>query len=234
MGLEVRDVRAGYGRVEVLHGVDVTIPAGATVAVVGPNGAGKSTLLRCIAGLLPVRSGIVEWSGRDITNRSAYDRAADGMVLVPDGHNVFTALTVRENLTLFSQGEQFDAAIDAFPALAGLLERRAGTLSGGERQMVALSHPLLRSARFVLLDEASRGLSPGAADRFYDRIAGLRAPDRSLVIVEQYLDGALRLADIAYRMRRGEVVYSGDPRGAAGSPRPHAASGHKRERPHGV
>ncbi len=105
MGLEVRDVRAGYGRVEVLHGVDVTIPAGATVAVVGPNGAGKSTLLRCIAGLLPVRSGIVEWSGRDITNRSAYDRAADGMVLVPDGHNVFTALTVRENLTLFSQGQ---------------------------------------------------------------------------------------------------------------------------------
>jgi branched-chain amino acid transport system ATP-binding protein len=171
--------------------VDLAIPSGANVAIVGRNAAGKSTLLRCVAGLLPVRSGTISWVGRDITSSSAYERASEGMVLVPDGRNVFSALTVRENLALFAQGDDVAPAIDAFPALDRLLDRRAATLSGGERQMVALSHPLLRPARLVLFDEVSRGLSPAAAGRFYDRVVSRRSPERTYVsLVEQYLGRA--------------------------------------------
>jgi branched-chain amino acid transport system ATP-binding protein len=210
-GLHLRDVRAGYGRVEVLHGVDIDVPAGAIVAIVGRNGAGKSTLLRCIAGLIPTRRGTIRWDGRIIGGWSAHDRAARGMALVPDGRNVFPSLTVRENLSLFASGGDLGPALDTFPAIERLLERRAGTLSGGERQMVALSAPLVRDARLVLFDEASRGLSPAAVAAFYDTIAARRGRDRSYVIVEQYLDDALRLADVVYVLGRGEVLFAGEP-----------------------
>lgn len=209
--LELSGVRAGYGRVEVLHGIDAAFPVDATVAIVGPNAAGKSTLLRCIAGLVPVRSGTIRWAGRDITDTPAYDRAASGMVLVPDARNVFDALSVRENLALFAGGADIEPAIDTFPALGEMLDRPAATLSGGERQMVALSHPLVRSARLVLFDEVSRGLSPVAVARFYDRIAARRSPGRTDVIVEQYVDDALRVADVVYVLRRGEVAFAGEP-----------------------
>jgi branched-chain amino acid transport system ATP-binding protein len=210
-GLELRGVRAGYGRVEVLHGVDLDVPAGSIVAVVGRNGAGKTTLLRCIAGLLPARRGTIRWEGRNIGGWSAHDRAAHGIALVPDGRNVFGSLTVRENLELFARGGDVDRALETFPTLERLLERRAGTLSGGERQMVALSAPLVRDAALVLLDEASRGLSPAAVAAFYDALAARRGPGHTYVVVEQYLDDALRLADVVYVLGRGEVLFAGEP-----------------------
>jgi branched-chain amino acid transport system ATP-binding protein len=209
--LEIRDLRAGYGQIEVLHGVDLTFPDRATVAIVGRNGAGKSTLLRCVAGLVPQRGGCMQWDGDEIRDRSAYERALAGIVLVPEQRNVFPSLTVRENLELFAHGEPIDPAVAAFPEIERFLERRAGTLSGGERQMVALSHALLRPAQLLLFDEVSRGLSPAVAARFYDRVVALTGTGRTNVIVEQYLDDALRVADIVYVLRRGEVAFVGEP-----------------------
>ncbi len=204
-------MRAGYGSVEVLHGIDMAFPAGCIVAIVGSNAAGKTTLLRCIAGLVAVRGGTIGWAGRDITTWSAYERAAHGMVLVPDEHNVFSSMTVRENLELFAGGRVLDPAIDTFPALGNLLPRRAGTLSGGERQMVALSHSLLRPAPVLLLDEPSRGLSPAANSGFYAGLARTRGSEGTCVIVEQYVDDVLRVAEIVYRLQRGHVAFAGEP-----------------------
>jgi branched-chain amino acid transport system ATP-binding protein len=124
---------------------------------------------------------------------------------------VFPALTVRENLVLFARGGPIDPALDAFPEIRRFLDRRAGTLSGGERQMVALSHALLRPAQLLLFDEVSRGLSPAVTARFYDRVVSLTSPRRTNVIVEQYLDDALRVADLVYVLRRGEIAFVGEP-----------------------
>lgn len=211
MTLELTGVRAGHGSVEVLHGVDLSFPAGCTVAIVGSNAAGKTTLLRCIAGLVAVGAGSIRWSGRDITHLSAYERAARGMVLVPDERNVFPSLTVRENLELFARDSELDPAIETFPALGALLDRSAWTLSGGERQMVALSHAIVRPGRLVLLDEPSRGLSPAANRGFYDSLTSSRTSERTWIIVEQYLDDVLRVADVVYRLQRGHVAFAGEP-----------------------
>lgn len=211
MTVELDGVRAGFGSVEVLHGVDLVVPAGCIVAIVGSNSAGKTTLLRCIAGLIAARSGTIRWGGRDITNSSAYERAAQGMVFVPDERNVFPSLTVRENLELFAGDADLVPAIETFPALEPLLARLAGTLSGGERQMVALAHAVVRPGRLVLLDEPSRGLSPAANSLFYDSLTNLRRGERTYIIVEQYLEGVLRVADIVYRLQRGRVAFAGEP-----------------------
>ena len=215
--LEVVDGRAGYGPVEVLHGVTVRFPPGSVVALLGRNGAGKSTLLRVLAGTLGLRSGVVRWRGRDITRVPAYARAADGLALVPDEHNVFADMSVRENLELFAAGGSVDAALEVFPELGARLDQRAGTLSGGERQMVALSRVMLRPAGAILLDEVSRGLSPGVVARLADAVAGLAGPDRVVVIVEQYLHDVLRLADTVYVLRRGEIAFAGEPSELSGS-----------------
>lgn len=211
MTLELHGVRAGYGSVEVLHGVDLAFPAGCIVAIVGSNSAGKTTLLRCIAGLIATRTGTIRWEGRDITHSSAYERAAHGMVLVPDERNVFPSLTVRENLELFAGDGDLGPAIDTFPALGAMLARSVGTLSGGERQMVALARAIIRPAGLVLLDEPSRGLSRAANSGFYDRLTSTRSAECTYIIVEQYLEDVLRVADIVYRLQRGRVVFAGEP-----------------------
>ena len=170
--LELRGVSAGYGRIEVLHDVDLVLPAGATVAVVGGNGAGKSTLLRLLAGLVRVRSGVMLDGGVPVRQGTAHRRAATGITLVPDEHNVFGSLTVAENLRLFAAGGPTAPALAAFPELEALLGRRCSTLSGGERQMVALGHALVRPGRALLVDEPSRGLAPAAVARAYDALRG--------------------------------------------------------------
>jgi len=216
--LELRDVRAGHGAVEALHGVSLRLPMGSTVAVLGRNGAGKSTLLGAIAGLVRVRSGSIRWRGRDLGALSAARRAAAGITLVPDRHNVFESMTVEENLAVFAGGGPTDAAHEVFPELAGMADRRAGTLSGGERQMVALSHVLLRPSPVVLLDEPSRGLAPAAVARISHAIEAIADSDRLVVIVEQYLHDVLRLADLAVVLRRGEVAFAGPPAELANQP----------------
>jgi branched-chain amino acid transport system ATP-binding protein len=204
-------VRAGYGRIEVLHGIDMSLPFGTTVALVGANGAGKSTVLRVLAGLVRVRAGEMLLDGAPVGHGSAHARAARGLTLVPDERNVFPSLTVAENLDLFAGRGATDAALRTFPELRPLLERRCSTLSGGERQMVALSHALLHPGRVLLVDEPSRGLAPTVIRRAYDALAGLAAPDRLIVVVEQYTDEVIAGADLVYVIERGRVRFAGEP-----------------------
>lgn len=204
-------VRAGYGRVEVLHGVDLALPAGAIVALAGRNAAGKSSILRTIAGTLRARSGQIVWFGTDVSRLSAAERARRGMVFVPDEGAVFTELTVAENLRLFAGRAAIAPLLATFPELDPLLDRAAGVLSGGERQMLALSRALLRPGAVTLLDEVTRGLAPPAVARLHDAIRSLVSPERTVVVVEQSLQDALDLADIVYVVRRGEVSFAGEP-----------------------
>jgi len=210
--LSLRGVRAGYGAVEVLHGVDLDVPAGALTALLGPNGAGKTTLLSVAAGLLPVRSGEVVWAGRDVTHLPPDARARAGLALVPERRGIFTALSVRENLEIFAgHGESFDVAFAAFPVLADRLAQRAGSLSGGEQQMLAMSRVMLRDPRLMLLDEISLGLAPRVTRRLFDVVGELARGGTTVLLVDQYLSDALRLADIVYVLARGEVVFAGEP-----------------------
>ncbi len=215
--VELVNARAGYGSVEVLHGVDLALPAGAVVAVVGRNGAGKTTLLRTIAGTLPLTTGWVHWRGRDVTSQTAQQRSMAGLTFVPDENNVFVSLTVRENLALFGGDAPLEPALSTFPELSALLDRRAGTLSGGEQQMLALCRAVLRPGRVVLLDEVSRGLSQTVQPRLYAAIASLVDAERAIVVVEQYLGAALELADFVYVLRRGHVTFAGEPSELAGA-----------------
>jgi len=209
--LSLVDAHAGYGSVEVLHGVTMDFPSGSVVALMGRNGAGKSTVLRCLAGLIPLWSGALRWDGREVTHRSAYQRSTAGLTLVPDEHGLFPGLTVGENLDLFARDQSPEPALGVFPELEDLMDRRAGTLSGGEQQMLALSRALVRPGHVVLLDEVSRGLSPAVTARCYGALRRLAAPDRVLVIVEQYLGEVLRLADVVYVLTRGEITFAGEP-----------------------
>ncbi len=215
-GLVLEGLRASYGHVEVLHGVNLVAPVGSVVALVGHNGSGCSSVLRCAAGLLAPKAGRVWWDGTDITRWSGYRRSAAGMVLVAAEHNVFSTLTVAENLALFARpaplADAMAAAGSVFPELVALADHRAGTLSGGERQMLALARVLVRPARVLLLDEVSHGLAANVAERFFAHLATLAGGDRVIVVCEQFLDTALGVADIVYVMRRGNVAFAGEPR----------------------
>jgi branched-chain amino acid transport system ATP-binding protein len=210
--LALRDLRVGYGAVEVLHGIDLDVPAGALTALLGPNGAGKTTLLSAVAGLLPVRGGAIRWSGNDITTAPPDARSRAGMTLIPERRGIFPQLSVRENLEIFTpQGRVPDTALNAFPVLADRMTQRAGSLSGGEQQMLAMSRALLREPRLLLLDEISFGLAPRVTRQLFDVVAGLARTGTTVVLVEQYLSDALRLADIVYVLARGEVAFAGEP-----------------------
>ncbi|MEU8132572.1 ABC transporter ATP-binding protein [Streptodolium elevatio] len=211
VSLALHDVRVRYGPVEALHGVDLAFPAGAVTALLGRNGAGRSTLLRTLAGLLSPTTGRIEWDGRDVTRWTASERARDGLALIPDGHGVFAGLSVRDNLRVFASADTIDPALDAFPVLRKRLGQRAGTLSGGEQQMLAVSRALLRPSRVLLLDELSQGLAPRVVAQLYDVVSELAAGQRTVVLVEQYAGEALRRADVAYVLRRGRVAFAGEP-----------------------
>ena len=211
--LRVRGLRAGYGPVEVLHGVDLDLPAGRVTAILGSNGAGKTTLLRTIAGLQRAGGGHVTWRGVDITRRPAYRRARNGLLLVPDDRGVFAELTVEENLSLFAATPSAAVrAVEAFPVLGERRRQRAGTLSGGEQQMLALSRALVRPARVLLVDELSRGLAGPVTAQLYRALAELaEVTDTAIVLVEQDPAAVLPLAQVAYVLSRGSVVFAGEP-----------------------
>ena len=229
--LALQGVRAGYGAVEVLHGIDLDVPQGALTALLGPNGAGKTTLLSVVAGLHPLRSGHVSWGGVDVSRAAPDARARAGMTLIPERRGIFPELTVRENLDTFIGDDGSDeVALEAFPVLAQRLTQRAGSLSGGEQQMLAMSRALLKNPRLLLLDEISFGLAPRVTRRLFDVVAELALSGTTVVLVEQYLSDALRLADIVYVLARGEVVFAGEPGELAGktlpgymTPRPDAS-----------
>lgn len=214
MSLELRGVHAGYGGTEVLHGVDLTVPAGAVVALLGANGAGKTTLLRTAAGLLRPERGEILLDEADVSDASPSRRAKQGVCLVPEGRAIFPSLTVTENLRLMSTRKQRDAvelAVEAFPPLRAKLTQVAGTMSGGEQQMLALTRAYLTEPRFVLLDEVSMGLAPLITDAIFEFLRALAVRGTALLIVEQYVARALDLADVAYILHKGAVVFSGTP-----------------------
>jgi len=226
--LSLQDLRAGYGAVEVLHGIDLDIPQGALTALLGPNGAGKSTLLSVVAGLHPLRSGRVLWGGVDISRAAPDERARAGMTLIPERRGIFPDLTVKENLDTFVGADgSADLALEAFPVLAQRMTQRAGSLSGGEQQMLAMSRALLKNPRLLLLDEISFGLAPRVTRRLFDVVAELALGGTTVVLVEQYLSDALRLADVVYVLARGELVFAGEPGELAGKTLP----GYMRPRP---
>jgi branched-chain amino acid transport system ATP-binding protein len=211
--LVVSGLEAGYGTTTVLRDVSLQVAAGEVTALVGPNGAGKSTLLRTVAGLLPAAKGSVTLFGAEVTRKAAHRRFAAGLCLIPEGRGVFRSLTVRENLVLQSRaGEETTAierATDAFPILRERLAQTAGTLSGGQQQMLAMAAAYVRSPKLVLVDEASLGLAPLIVDEIFDFLGQLPARGTSLLVVDQFVTRALQLASTAYVLRQGEVVYSG-------------------------
>jgi branched-chain amino acid transport system ATP-binding protein len=215
MMLELRGVRAGYGSLEVLHGVDLKVPAGRTVALLGANGAGKTTLLAVIAGLVPVRAGALLLDGRPITHHPAHRRSRSGICLVPEGRGIFRHLTVRKNIAMFVGRRRADDSLERvgswFPRLTQRLEQVAGTLSGGEQQMLAVSRALLSDAPVVLADELSVGLAPVVVDEIFEAVNTLRQHGRSLLIVEQYAERALDVADYVYILHKGSIEFVGEP-----------------------
>jgi len=213
--LELAGVHAGYGRTTVLRGVDLSVPQGATVALLGANGAGKTTLLRAVAGLLPLRDGEIRLAGRPAPS-SADGRARAGLCLVPEGRGIFPRLTVEENVALFAGGrrrraEAFDRVAGVFPVLAQRRSQVAGTMSGGQQQMLAFSRALCTDASVILADELSFGLAPIVLDELFEAVAGLRDAGRSLLIVEQFVDRVMGLADWIYVLDKGTVTFVGEP-----------------------
>ncbi|MEU5689723.1 ATP-binding cassette domain-containing protein [Streptomyces venezuelae] len=209
-GIELRDARVHYGPLEALHGITLSAPTTALTVLLGRNGAGRTTALRALAGTVPLSAGTVVRDGRDITHQQAHERAAQGLCFIPDRAAVFPSLTVAENLDL-AAGDNA-RALDAYPELRPLLSRRAGTLSGGEQRMLAVSRALLTNAGVILVDEPTQGMSPATATRTY---ALLESLDACVVLAEQRLppglrEGAGRTA-IVHVLRRGEVVFSGEP-----------------------
>jgi len=213
--LELCGVHAGYGRTAVLRGVDLTVPQGSTVALLGANGAGKTTLLRAAAGLLGLTAGAVRLDGRPAP-ASADGRARAGLCLVPEGRGIFPRLTVEENVALFAGGRRrrddaFERAAAVFPVLGQRRRQTAGTMSGGQQQMLAFSRALCADATVILADELSFGLAPIVLDELFDAVARLRDAGRSLLVVEQFVDRVIGLADWVYVLDKGTVTFVGEP-----------------------
>jgi branched-chain amino acid transport system ATP-binding protein len=211
--LRLDNITAGYKGVGVLRGVTLTVPSGSVVALLGPNGAGKTTTLRAASGMLRSRSGRLHVAGQDLTGQPAHRVARAGVCHIPEGRGIYPSLSVRENMLMFSPrlppAELVDSALTAFPHLKSKLKQSAGTLSGGEQQMLALSRAYAGSPRVVLLDEVSMGLAPKVVDQIFASIGELRQRNVSLLLVEQYVDRALQIADYAYVLRRGAVQAEG-------------------------
>jgi branched-chain amino acid transport system ATP-binding protein len=212
---ELRGISAGYDSGTVLDTVGLVVPDGAVVALLGPNGAGKTTLLRVASGLLRPRSGQILVDGDDMTGATPTKLASAGVCHVPEGRGVFPGLSVADNLRLQAPRSSDLAAIDTarqiFPRLGARLTQLAGTLSGGEQQMLSLARAYLHEPRVVLLDEVSMGLAPKVVDEIFEHLAQLAARGTALLLVEQYVSRALALADYVYILKRGTVSFVGEP-----------------------
>jgi branched-chain amino acid transport system ATP-binding protein len=214
--LELVDVHAGYGPIEVLHGVDLAVPPGAVVALLGPNGGGKTTTLRVCSGLHPVASGELRVAGRTVNGVSAAQLAQVGVCSIPEGRGIFPNLSVRENLWLATAtGTALDAIEEAtyarFPILGNRRQQLAGTLSGGEQQMLALARALSTNPILLLLDELSLGLAPIIVSHIYETVTELAAQGLSILVAEQFARTVLPIAHSAGIMLHGRIVRFGTP-----------------------
>ena len=211
--LTLTSVTAGYGQTTVLRDVSLTVAEGEVVALLGPNGAGKTTLLRTATGLVKPRAGKIELAGQDLTGVTAHNFARSGICHVPEGRGIFPSLTVRENIVIQARTRRLSEAIaeatEIFPVLGKRLGQTAGSLSGGEQQMLALSRAYLTRPKIVVVDEASFGLAPLIVDKIYDALSTLASRGMSLIIVEQYVQRALDRANTVHILSRGEIVHSG-------------------------
>jgi branched-chain amino acid transport system ATP-binding protein len=218
--LELAKVTAGYGDSTVLRDVDLVVPKGRVVALLGPNGAGKSTLLSVASGLLNARSGRVLLGGDDETVSGPEDRVERGLCHVTEGGAIFPGLTVAENLRMFSKAreerEAVERAVDAFPRLGERLRQIAGTMSGGEQRMLALARTYARRPSLILLDEISLGLAPIIVDEIFEFLRQVSSEGASLLVVEQYVAKVLAIADLAYLLVRGRIVFAGEATELAG------------------
>ncbi len=216
--LEIRDLRGGYGEVEVLRGISMSIGAGEIVAVLGSNGAGKSTLNNTVCGLNPAFGGSVRFEGRDITRARYTEIVAAGLIQVPEGRRVFPNLSVRENLELGSyrrggarREHNLERVLSIFPRLRERLAQRAGTLSGGEQQMLAIGRGIMGEPRLLVLDEPSLGLSPILVEEMFGLIRRLNDEGLAILLVEQNVGQSLEIARRAYVLENGAIVFSGTP-----------------------
>jgi branched-chain amino acid transport system ATP-binding protein len=212
---ELRNVSAGYDTGRVLHDVSLSVPPGSVVALLGPNGAGKTTLLRVASGLLRAQVGDVVLDDRVLTAAPTHRFAEAGVCHVPEGRGIFATLSVADNLMLQSppgrERKSRERATAVFPRLGERLDQLAGTLSGGEQQMLALARAYLCEPRVVLLDEVSMGLAPKIVDEIFDYLKLLAGTGTSLLLVEQYVSRALELADYVYLMNGGRIAFAGRP-----------------------
>ena len=210
--LEMRDVRAAYDGITVLHGVSLSLVAGQVMALLGPNGAGKTTTLRVAAGVHPTKSGRLVLGGRDVTGASPRDLARAGVCLIPEGRGVFPNLSVRDNLLMMtftgrSREEVEQIAFARFPALAKRAAQAAGTLSGGEQQMLALARGLATDPAVLLLDELSMGLAPLVVGRLYEHVVEIARQGVAVLVIEQFAAAVLDIADHAAVLVRGRVAH---------------------------
>jgi urea transport system ATP-binding protein len=216
--LEVRDLNVAYGESQVLWDVSLDVPAGGVVCLMGRNGVGKTTLLKSIMGLLPARSGRITFDGTDLGGRRPEERASFGIGYVPQGREIFPNLTVQENLRIGLLGRARDAAgngsaqeyvFELFPKLKPLLGRKGGVLSGGEQQQLAIARVLLARPKLLLMDEPTEGIQPSVILQIEESIERIKAQGISVLLVEQYLEFAWRLAGAYAIMRKGTIVSRG-------------------------
>jgi branched-chain amino acid transport system ATP-binding protein len=216
MMLAVRDLRAGYGNVDVLHGISFDVGAGECVALIGANGAGKSTTLKCVCGLVAIRGGTIEFEGERIDGMPGHRIVRRGITMCPEGRQVFPEMSVQENLEMGAHARRdpeqkgdVGKMMDLFPVLRSRARQSAGTLSGGEQEMLAIARALMARPRLCLFDEPSLGLAPRIVAEVGETLARIKATGMPILLVEQNASMALRLADRAYVFEAGEIVLQG-------------------------
>jgi branched-chain amino acid transport system ATP-binding protein len=215
--LEVADIHTYYGAIEALRGVSLTVGEGEAVTIIGSNGAGKSTTLRSISGLTPAASGTVMFRGRDITRVPAHEIVEHGIALAPEGRHSFARMTVRENLDMGAYrrrdagiGEDLEYVFDLFPRLKERERQKAGTMSGGEQQMLAIGRALMARPKLLMLDEPSMGIAPILVQRIYETIAEINRQGVAILLVEQNANYALDVSKRGYVLETGEVALSNE------------------------
>ena len=215
--LEVRDIRTRYGSIEALKGISLTVDAGEVVTLIGSNGAGKSTTLRSISGLTPARTGTITFAGEEITHVPAHEIVGHGIALAPEGRHCFSRMTVRENLELGAHQRRgpgvaadFKRVYELFPLLKEREQQKAGTMSGGEQQMLAIGRALMARPKLLMLDEPSLGIAPFLVQRIYQTIAEINSSGVAILLVEQNANYALDAASRGYVLETGRIVLAND------------------------